>query len=88
MAIGQFTSTQGSKVQLVLWAKHLTMLELRDVIELGLVQGGSGRRADRKERIVKIWSLLSEGEKYVLRQGHMKGLDTIPYTQYNLIITI
>lgn len=58
------------------------------MIELGLVQGGSGRRADRKERIVKIWSLLSEGEKYVLRQGHMKGLDTIPYTQYNLITTI
>lgn len=58
------------------------------MIELGLVQGGSGRREDREERIDKIWSLLSEGEKYVLRQGHMKGLDTIHYTQYNLIITI
>lgn len=44
----------------------------------GQSKGGGGRREGKKERIAKIWSLLSEREKYVLSQGHMKSLNMIP----------
>lgn len=55
--------------------------------EIGYTWGGSkrggGRREDKGERIAKIWSLLSEGGKYVLSQGHTKSLDRIP--EYSMI---
>lgn len=46
-------------------------------------KGGSDRKKGKVERIAKIWSLLSEGGKYVLSQGHMKSLDRIP--EYSMI---
>lgn len=56
--------------------------------EIGYNWGGSkggsgGRREDKGERRVRIWSLLSEGGKYVLTQGHMKSLERIP--EYSMI---
>ena len=77
VGIRQSASTQGSTVILALLAKHLNMFQLWDVTELGLVQGGCGRREDGEERAAKIWSVLSEGGKYVLSQGHMNSLDTL-----------
>jgi len=44
----------------------------------GRSKRGGGGREDKEERLAKFWSLLSEREKYVISQGHMKSLDMIP----------